>query len=445
MKKKLVVLLVLVLALCFTASAMAAVVVYERVDDVPATKLTASDVPTIEEYGWSDDSTFYLTLSEDIFSLGDKSANIDLEFYSETGYKSFYLSDSDLGEGVTQKGNTYYFSFPNDTYGLEWGQLGVHEDNASAYRSIWGYTYTQQHEEDGTYLEVSYTSDGKIASVYNYDGEQSWTVNFNTETGEAISYGTYIDYDDDCEWSNYSISYDLDGNVLSANYWGNDADGEYFDIYWDPDIGWYEFAWNDEIMDTERVPVSADGVKLPTSFKAPYMRKKAQDSTWYANNTVGVAGLPLRDLYPDLTSKWYNIVPVDLTQDGTQTIQLVASNLYYFGKAYVTVADGNVTVSYSMPKGLSYLNSECLQWFTSADEITHDFLEAPAGEYAFGEPVSIADQLNGQDTALLFICNNVTYRQPINYDGGNLVRYYDGNSEWREWRADLTKLLEGMN
>ncbi len=37
----------------------------------------------------------------------------------------------------------------------------------------------------------------------------------------------------------------------------------------------------------------------------------------------------------------------------------------------------------------------------------------PVGSYEFGQPVSIEDDLKGQDIALLFICNRITYRVPI--------------------------------
>ncbi len=178
----------------------------------------------------------------------------------------------------------------------------------------------------------------------------------------------------------------------------------------------------------------------PTPTPAPY--------TWYSHNTLGLVGLPLRDLYPDLTDKWYNVVPVDLTIQGRQTYPLVASNLYYMGEAYVDILDGNVTVSYDTPgnQWTAYLaiEDECLAWFTKASDVTSDFLQAPSSDFCFGQPVSIQDALGGADTALLFICNRVTYRQPCLGDTGYLTRYWPNRREWKQYRDSLMTLLEQL-
>ena len=164
------------------------------------------------------------------------------------------------------------------------------------------------------------------------------------------------------------------------------------------------------------------------------------DTVWYSSNTIGVAGLSLRD-HLGLSNQWYNVVPVDLTVEGTQTIPLIASNIYLFGEAEVTVADGSVTVVCHLPDGNVRLESECLHWFTSLDEITADFLSNPVGAQAFGEPVSIADSLKGQDVALLFICNRATYSQPLSPSGAELERYHVNFNDWVIRRAHLVHLL----
>ena len=165
------------------------------------------------------------------------------------------------------------------------------------------------------------------------------------------------------------------------------------------------------------------------------------DLTWHPDNMACVMGLSLRDDL-GLSDKWYNIVPVDLTVEGTQRVDMVVSSQYYFGSAIITVADGEVTVDYELPKVDAYVKDECLQWFTSLDEVTEDFLANPVGAYAFGEPVSISEQLNGQSVALLFICNRVTYAQPNNGEG--LTRYYPNLDQWKSWRESLMELLEAM-
>lgn len=188
------------------------------------------------------------------------------------------------------------------------------------------------------------------------------------------------------------------------------------------------------------VAPTAEPTPTPTPTPSPY--------TWYSHNTQGLVGLPLRDLYPDLTDKWYNVVPVDLTVQGRQAYPLVASNLFHMGTAYVDILGDSVTVTYKTPgnKWTAYLavEDEALAWFTAPGDITTEFLENPAGEVAFGEPVSISESLNGQDVALLFICNHVTYRQPCLGDTGYLTRYWPNLPEWKEYREGLMMLLERM-
>lgn len=170
---------------------------------------------------------------------------------------------------------------------------------------------------------------------------------------------------------------------------------------------------------------------------------------WYKENTVGLAGLELRELYPDLTSKWYNIVPVDLTQDGVQTYNLVVGNMFYIGKATVTVADGNVTVDYKYFGNPAYVNNipstECVAWFTDVADITTEFLDAPESDLAFGQAVSIAEELNGQDTALLFICNRTTYSDNDYFNNGTgLARYWRNEEPWPAYRVSLKAMLDAM-
>ena len=96
-------------------------------------------------------------------------------------------------------------------------------------------------------------------------------------------------------------------------------------------------------------------------------------------------GLELRQLYPGLTDKWYNILPVDLSEEAIYTVPLIASNLYFIGTATITVEDGQVTVDYLYNGVPRYVNniplSECVAWFTDADDITAEFINNPSKLY----------------------------------------------------------------
>lgn len=163
---------------------------------------------------------------------------------------------------------------------------------------------------------------------------------------------------------------------------------------------------------------------------------------WYPKNTVGVVGLSLRDEYPGLTDKWINIVPVDLTVQGTQEIELVAGNMFHIGKAFVDVDGDNVTVSYSYTNNVTEAFSECVKWFKNVDEITTEFCENPTSDLVFGQPVSIANDLGGQEVALLYICNSATYYQTFITKQDAPTRYYENLKKWQNYRAGLYELLE---
>ena len=200
-------------------------------------------------------------------------------------------------------------------------------------------------------------------------------------------------------------------------------------------------------------PMPSDG---PASSKAPSTRgpdappptpspspEPARRAVWYDRNTVCLAGLSLRELCPERTDKWYPVVPVDLTRQGVQTYDLVAGNLFIIGKATVTIEGDRVTVTYGLAKGEGYIKDECLRWFTGLEEITASFLEKPSGTVAFGETISIERDLKGRDTALLFIRNTASYRQP--YDGEYYLPRYWPNLPWRaaerETMAELLRRL----
>ena len=58
--------------------------------------------------------------------------------------------------------------------------------------------------------------------------------------------------------------------------------------------------------------------------------------------------------------------------------------------------------------------------------------------------MSIQEQLKGQEVALLFICNHVTYRLPLTNRGGMPVRCYRGISEVQQMLSGFEALLERM-
>ena len=176
--------------------------------------------------------------------------------------------------------------------------------------------------------------------------------------------------------------------------------------------------------------------------KLPEEPVLSYDYTWYPNNTMGGAGYSLRDM--GVSNKWYNACPVDLTRDGIYQIPLVVSNMYVIGNAIVTVEGDTVTVDYetqhASPGNLTIL-SECVQWFDELEDITAEFMENPQSDLAFGQTISKTDL--GKD-GYLFICNRVTYCQPIADNGIYLARYNHSGATWAAYRAGLDAMVEAL-
>ncbi|NLJ65190.1 MAG: hypothetical protein GX337_07355 [Christensenellaceae bacterium] len=142
--------------------------------------------------------------------------------------------------------------------------------------------------------------------------------------------------------------------------------------------------------------------------------------TVYPNNTMCIMGPRLRDIAPGSTDKWYMVTPVDISQDGEQVFPLVASNMYCVGAAIVAVKDGQLTVSYQTLDGIT-VHSEYLAIYPDIEAAVADNATELGGEsLKFGKPISIADDLAGNTSVLLLMCNNVTY----NTDVKGLCRFY---------------------
>ena len=267
-----------------------------------------------------------------------------------------------------------------------------------------GESFEYENGKVKTQYKGTFTSD-KLKEV-EFSGEESFV---NPETGEKVN-GTF------------SCRVSAGGTVLEYTYTENGVTNTvtYNGKTWIDKKGreWDLSGWGKDIL-----------AGYEPEFK------------WY-NNTVCLLGLPIRDLKSSLTDKWYTIVPVDLTKDAVYTYPMIAGSIYYVGECQVTVKDGQVTTDFSIPEGLCYDKRHCLQWFTSLDDITPEFLNNLNAGYTFGQPVSIADDLKGQDVGILFICNQLQYRIPFSYSGkGFATRYYSGQDFVRAAQSDMRTLL----
>lgn len=137
----------------------------------------------------------------------------------------------------------------------------------------------------------------------------------------------------------------------------------------------------------------------------------ARTTDYYVRNTVCSFGPRFRD-ESSLTDAWYRFTPVDLSADGMQTFDLIASDAYVIGQVTVIVADGMVTIDYTYVSGSVKEHSTFCTLLSSLTETTA-LDPAQLTNFAFGQPISIADALGGDTKVLLFICNEVDYNSDM--------------------------------
>ncbi len=168
-------------------------------------------------------------------------------------------------------------------------------------------------------------------------------------------------------------------------------------------------------------------------------------NTFYNNNTVSSFGPHFRDLTPELTNLWYMFTPLDLTRQGRQTYELIASNMYVIGEVYVDVYGDTVTITYHNyydgQGGETKTRQEFLGLYGSYAEVVlpsdvpvKSYINPPT-RFAFGMPFSIQYDL-GDDTNVLMLVRNVVdywrYPLPVDTEFARFWATSPGNKAMRE-------------
>ena len=180
----------------------------------------------------------------------------------------------------------------------------------------------------------------------------------------------------------------------------------------------------------------------------------AEDETkeiiWYFNNTVCVAGLEFREEKPEVTDKWYNFAAVDLSVEGEQVFDLVASNMYVVGKVIVNREGDSVTVDWKLNKqgaadGNFKSKAEFLGFFHDLDEVTTVIPSGVGISFEFGQPISIANDLDGDTNVLLYIRNVATYCNNLSFQFKNDTfhpRYWRNLKSYADARDAMRALMQ---
>lgn len=307
--------------------------------------------------------------------------------------------------------------------GGEWLRIDlawVGGENATARYSIGG-GLVHMTCFDGAYNEYVYDSMGVFMEFR--DAKSGVWTRFDPD-GNTVRYS----YED----QGMRVWFDLAGNVCWATL---ESDG--YSCVWDAEDGW--------VIETPAGSVKVQVELDPRTVKPLYVAQEEPSPTpevvWYPNNTIALAGLSLQEASPRLPDKWYNVVPIDLTRQGRQTYFLTVSNARFIGECYVDVWGDEVTVTCSvMSRSGIELKSEYGRWFTSLSQITSSSIESEQDGFIFGRPLSISEDLDGAEVALLFIRSKCTYRQPFR-DGTELTRYWRNKADWKTFRKDLQELM----
>jgi len=323
--------------------------------------------------------------------------------------------------------------------------LSLYEDSVWILDDVDALTYEPLGQESFFYeVGVSVSGDKKGSYVYNLDGKLTALdqVKRTEDTRDIVS----VVYDENGKPARsgfyhekknggIEVAFDQNGDLTYLFSWNVDDDGNLLssEEYWINNGTWL-MADPDEDLPVE---VKGNIEKILSKYnayvKAPHV---------YPHNTVCAAGLSLREENPQLTKKWYHVVPIDLTKDGETELPLVASNLFVIGKAIVSVHEGKVAVTYAYEKGRMREEGQLLNWFTSMDEITTDYLNAPEGKFEFGKEVDIATELNDAEVGYLLICNTISYSEAYRHNGDQLPSYNHGSAENTQAREALRELIK---
>ena len=469
MKKSIAMLLVLVMVVAAVSSAMAT-----TASDALNSIGTAT-YPVVTSTS-NESGTLTLNFNESVSPTGtdDYFVRVYGEFSGEEPETSYALSEDGKSLMVDYSG---YDSISKIDYVIyneanEWVEYGYYPTGAIA--SVYADQLIQQTEDNYTYQTLynyQFSEDGSQQYAGTRNGQEYYTTGKTTlANGEEASYVQISSREGNTETGVFYVLNDTKSDIAGYSVWSGEEtineDGEYqyntlYDVHFNADgtldtgfssyiqnVGYYDVAqgkWFDmngeEIADPDLQAYRA----LAEGYKKNKEEEEKPKAVWYTNNTMGVVGISLRNEYPNLTKKWYNVLPVDLSKDGEQTFKLVASNLYYMGTVTVTVEGDNVTTTYNVPHYSwqeVYPGSECLAWFTGVEEITSDFLENPTSDMQFGTAISKENDLNGQDKALLFVCNRITYRIPLDNAGAMPVHYWPNHYKMADYFTNVKALFE---
>ena len=292
------------------------------------------------------------------------------------------------------------------------------------YLGSFGYPVTIEKGDMGEVLQikVNSTKSGVITLTMTDMVDKKKPVIY-TETKTGISAGQEF------KWALPYYDEDLTGKAVTKKIKAEfEMDGKTYaiDLYYT-----YAYYYNDKNEKIEYVSV--------------------EKATWYSNNTACTFGPAFKSdeiqrIKPGITDKWYLFTPIDLTIQGRQTFDYIASNTYVIGQVHVDVNGDIVTVTYhnyyAQDSGNTEAVSEFFTFFPDIFGVTEVEPENMLDKgYAYGQPISIINDLNGDTNVLLFVRNRVTYCDYVN-NTHKLERYWANLPERVVLRNNMLEMMD---
>ncbi len=172
----------------------------------------------------------------------------------------------------------------------------------------------------------------------------------------------------------------------------------------------------------------------PTATPAPTALPQGTD--WRFHQTVCSLGIRFRDIAPQLTREWDMFTPLDLSREGEQTLPLLAANVNEVGAVTIAVKNGAVTVTYKIKWPAEELDMAfaLLPDLASVTEVNI----ASMPRFAFGQPVSIQNDLGGDTRVLLYVLGHVDY----DYLDPQNLQYCTDNTVYPQMVSDWKALMD---
>ena len=193
-----------------------------------------------------------------------------------------------------------------------------------------------------------------------------------------------------------------------------------------------------EWVETKPVQDDVDGEKQRTCTVCGKVETAVIPAEVWYHMTVCTKGIRFRDLENPVTDEWYMFTPVDLSVDGEQVLPLVAGNMHIVGELTITVFEGEVTVTYELVNNSAiYKLEEFMTFLPSLAEVTELDFENMTN-FAFGEPISIHDELGNDTKVLLLLRNQVVYEEKTR----GLSMYEEKEEDYKLFVEELKLLMD---